>query len=128
MPHNFVQAVVEIAGADGVLTGNAVTPYCEDWRGRYSGDAIAVVFPSNTQQVSDIVRLCVLNQVAIVPQGGNTSLCGASVPLPLTRQVVLNLSRMNKIRALDAINYTMTVEAGCKLASLYDAAEHANRL
>lgn len=128
MSAEFVQAAAAVAGSDAVLTGDSAVPYCEDWRGRYSGDALAVVFPSNTRQVSDIVKLCVARQIAIVPQGGNTSLCGGSVPLPGGRQVVLNLSRMNQIRAVDAINYTMTVEAGCKLASLYQAAEQANRL
>lgn len=78
--------------------------------------------------MSDIVRLCVSRQVSIVPQGGNTSLCGGGVPLKGGRQVVLNLSRMNRIRAMDAVNYTMTVDAGCKLAALYEAAEQADRL
>ena len=63
-------------------------------------------------------RLCAANQIAIVPQGGNTSLCGASVPLPQGGQIVLNLSRMNRIRDIDPANYTMTVEAGCKLADV----------
>jgi len=124
----FIGAAITISGQDAVLTGDEMKPYCADWRGRYSGVALAVLFPANTQQVSDIVKLCVANQVAIVPQGGNTSLCGASVPAGPGNQIVLNLSRMNKIRVVDAINYTMTVEAGCKLAALYEAAEQANRL
>jgi len=128
MPSDFIQAAAAVVGSEAVLTGAAAKPYCMDWRGRYSGDALAVVFPSSTLQVSEIVRLCAARQIAIVPQGGNTSLCGASVPLPQGTQVVLNLSRMNQIRAIDAINYTMTVEAGCKLAALYEAAEKTNRL
>lgn len=125
----LVEAIAAITGNDGVLTGEAAAPYCTDWRGRYSGTAIAVVFPADTQQVSEVVTLCVQNRIAIVPQGGNTSLCGASVPLAETKsQIVVNLSRMNRIRALDATNYTMTAEAGCKLASLYEAAEQADRL
>lgn len=122
-------ALVHIAGSDAVLCGNAAAPYCTDWRGRYHGAALAVVFPSDTQQVSDIVKLCVANNIAIVPQGGNTSLCGASVPQQNgPQQVVINLSRMDRIRELDVTNYTMTVEAGCKLASIYGAAEKSNRL
>jgi FAD/FMN-containing dehydrogenase len=120
-----------IAGNDAVLTGEPAAPYCSDWRGRYSGNALAVVFPSNTQQVAEIVRLCAAHQISIVPQGGNTSLCGGSVPLAQSaggRQIVLNLSRMNRIRAFDAINYSMTVEAGCKLADVREAAEKNNRL
>jgi FAD/FMN-containing dehydrogenase len=125
----FLDAISAIVGRDAVLTGEAAAPHYKDWRGRYSGEALAVVFPSDTQQVSEVVKLCAASKVAIVPQGGNTSLCGASVPLADGgKQVVVNLSRMNRIRALDATNYTMTVEAGCKLASLYDAPEQADRL
>ncbi|HXU93561.1 MAG TPA: FAD-binding oxidoreductase [Gallionella sp.] len=125
----LIQHLAAIVGADAVLTDKAAAPYCADWRGRYRGDALAVVFPSDTQQVSAVVKLCTERSIAIVPQGGNTSLCGASVPLAEAgRQVVINLSRMNRLRALDAVNYTMTVEAGCKLASLYEAAEQVDRL
>ncbi len=128
MKTHFIQSIVAIAGSDAVLAEEAALPYCRDWRGRYSGDALAVIFPADTSQVSEIVKLCAAHQISIVPQGGNTSLCGGSVPLAEGRQIVLNLSRMNKICSLDAINYTMTVQAGCKLASIYDAAEKANRL
>lgn len=118
-----------IVGEDAVLAGDAAAPYCKDWRGRYRGDALAVVFPADTQQVGEVVALCAQHDIAIVPQGGNTSLCGASVPLTEGgNQVVINLSRMNRIRDVDAINYTMTVEAGCKLISLYEAAEQVDRL
>ncbi len=122
-------ALAAIVACDGILTAQAAAPFCSDWRGRYAGEALAVVFPADTRQVSEVVKLCVANNIAIVPQGGNTSLCGASVPLADgSRQIVINLSRMDHIRSVDAINYTMTVEAGCKLASLYAAAEEADRL
>ncbi len=125
----LLSALSNILGHDAVLTGDAAVPYFKDWRGRFSGYALAVVFPANTLQVSEVVRLCAAQQIAIVPQGGNTSLCGGSVPLAdQSAQLVINLSRMNRIRELDAINYTMTVEAGCKLASLYEAPEQADRL
>ena len=87
-----------------------------------------MVLPADTQQVSAVVKLCAEQGIAIVPQGGNTSLCGASVPLAEGKQIVLNLSRMNRIRALDATNYTITVEAGCILADVRAAAERGNRL
>ena len=117
-----------IVGAEHVLTGDIAAPYYSDWRGRYNGQALAVVLPAATQQVSAIVALCAARGIAIVPQGGNTSLCGASVPLAEGEQIVLNLSRMNRIRALDANNYTITVEAGCILANVRAAAEQGNRL
>ncbi len=128
MYSDLLQALSAVVGNAALLTEQAAAPYCQDWRGRFSGAALAVVFPSSTEQVAEVVKLCAAQHVAIVPQGGNTSLCGASVPLPQGVQVVLNLSHMNRIRAVDAINYTLTVEAGCKLASIYAAAEQANRL
>jgi FAD/FMN-containing dehydrogenase len=125
---DLIPSLSAIVGSDAVLTGASSAPYCADWRARFSGTALAVVFPMNTQQVAEVVKLCAANQIAIVPQGGNTSLCGASVPLPQGTQIVLNLSRMNRIRAVDPINYTMTVEAGCTLASVREAAEQHDRL
>jgi FAD/FMN-containing dehydrogenase len=125
----LIEQLGAIVGADKLLVGAAAKPYCKDWRGRYSGKALAVVLPADTQQVSAVVKLCAANRIAMVPQGGNTSLCGASVPLAEDMpQVVINLSRMNRIRNVDATNYTMTVEAGCKLAALYEAAEQVDRL
>jgi len=129
MATEFLNKLYAILEGGAVLTGEAATPYCTDWRERYSGDALAVVFPGDTQQVGKVVSLCVANNVAIIPQGGNTGLCGGSVPLAgKARQVVVNLSRMNRIREVDATNYTMMVEAGCKLSSIYEAAEKIDRL
>ena len=115
-------------GADNVLTEAAAAPYYADWRGCFKGNALAAVFPADTQQVAAVVALCAQCGIAIVPQGGNTSLCGASVPLTEGEQIVLNLSRMKRIRALDPVNYTMTVESGCTLAAVRAAADKAGRL
>ena len=123
----FITSLISIVGSPGVLTADSAQPYISDWRGRYSGSALAVVLPSDTGQVSEVVRLCATNNVCIVPQGGNTSLCGGSVPLSKGEQIVLNLSRMNRIRSIDAVNFSMTVEAGCKLAEVRDAAVEKNR-
>ncbi len=128
MTTDILDLLATIVGDDSVLTGDPSKPYCVDWRGRYSGQALAVVLPGDTRQVGAIVALCAKQHVTIVPQGGNTSLCGASVPLAEGEQIVLNLSRMNRIRELDATNYTITVEAGCILADVRAAAERGNRL
>jgi len=125
---DLIPSLSSIVGSAAVLTGESAAPYCADWRGRYSGNALAAVLPSDTQQVAGVVKLCADRRIAIVPQGGNTSLCGGGVPLPQGEQIVLNLSRMNRIRAFDATNFTMTVEAGCKLADVREAAEKNNRL
>lgn len=124
----LISALSTLVGSDAVLVGEAAAPHYCDKRGRYTGNALAVVFPSDSQQVAEVVKLCATNQIALVPQGGNTSLCGASVPLTEGRQIVLNLSRMNRIRTLDATNYTITVEAGCTLADIRKAAERSDRL
>jgi FAD/FMN-containing dehydrogenase len=126
---SLLDAIATITGGDAILKGDAASGHCRDWRGRYQGEALAVVFPADTQQVAEVVKLCATRRIAIVPQGGNTSLCGASVPLADgAPQIILNLSRMDRIREVDATNYTMTVEAGCKLASIYEVAEQADRL
>ncbi|MGA7593663.1 MAG: FAD-binding oxidoreductase [Gallionella sp.] len=127
MQQNLIDALAAITGSDAVLTGEPAAPYCTDWRGRYTGTALAVVFPSDAGQVAGVVQLCAANQIAIVPQGGNTSLCGASVPLQQGGQIVANLSRMNRIRDISPANYTMTVEAGCRLEAVRTAAEKENR-
>jgi FAD/FMN-containing dehydrogenase len=125
----LIENLKNLLGAENVLSDEAAAPYFQDWRGRYAGKALAVVFPADTEQVSTVVQLCAAQQIAIIPQGGNTSLCGGAVPLADgSSQLVINLSRLNKIRQVDATNYTMTVDAGCKLASLYETAEAADRL
>ena len=105
-----------IVGEAQLLVGNTDTaPYCEDWRGRYRGQALAVVRPGNTPEVAKIVAACAEAKVAIVPQGGNTGLCGGATPLGDRPEVVLSLTRINRLRSIDAANATMTVEAGMTL-------------
>ncbi|AKM31557.1 hydroxyacid dehydrogenase [Pandoraea faecigallinarum] len=117
-------------GADAVLTGETDTAgYTEDWRARYRGEALCVVLPSSTAQVSDIVKLCAAAGVPILPQGGNTSLCGGAVPQTQgPAPVILNLARMRHIRQVDAANGSMVVEAGCILKTVQDAAADVGRL
>lgn len=131
---SLIESLRQLVGTEFVLTGNSAAPYCKDQRGNYSGVALAVVLPADTLQVSAVVSLCATNRTAIIPQGGNTSLCGGSVPLAQTElssnepQVVINLSRMTGIRSIDPVNYTMTVEAGCTLSYIREIAAQHNRL
>jgi len=118
-----------IVGPNAVLTSDADRkPFENDWRDQWHGRAAAVVKPANTDEVSRVVQLLAGARVAIVPQGGNTSMCGASVPDATGTQVVVNLSRMNRVRDVDAANNTMTVEAGCVLATLQQLADSHDRL
>ena len=119
----------EIVGAGYVLTAPEDTkPYFTDWRRQYFAAAEGVVRPADTAEVAAVVALCAREEVAIVPQGGNTGLVGGSVPTGTRREIVLSLSRMNRIRAIDPLNDTATVEAGCVLAALQEAAAQAGRL
>jgi FAD/FMN-containing dehydrogenase len=99
-----------------------MAPFLCDWRKRYFGKALAVLLPSNTAEVAQIVRICAEFHISLVPQGGNTGLCGGATPDQSGSQVVLSLKRMNHIRALDLDNQTITVEAGCILQSIQEAA------
>jgi FAD/FMN-containing dehydrogenase len=119
----------DIVGAAHVLTGAPETkPYFTDWRRQYSAAAECVVRPGSTEEVAAVVGLCAREGVAVVPQGGNTGLVGGSVPTGTRREVVLALGRMNRIRSLDVLNDTATVEAGCVLAAVQAAAADAGRL
>ncbi len=125
---DILQALGRIVGPANVLTSPADTAaYLLDWRKQYSGAALCVARPASTDEVARSVALCAENGVAIVPQGGNTGLCGGSVPTGKRPEVVLSLSRMNRVRALDALNNTITVDAGCVLAAVQDAAARAGR-
>jgi len=118
-----------IVGKSNVLTAPEDTkPYFTDWRRQYSAAAECVVRPGVTAEVSRVVALCAREGVAVVPQGGNTGLVGGSVPTGKQREIVLALGRLNRIRNLDALNDTVTVEAGCVLAEVQRAAEQAQRL
>ena len=113
----------------GVLSQpEATAPYLVDWRGLYHGRALCVARPRNTREVAKVVALAAASGVAIVPQGGNTGLTGGSVPDDAGTSVLLTLERMDKIRSVDPANFTMTVEAGCILKKVQEAASAADRL
>ena len=126
---NLIETLAAIVGAQNVITdAETMHPYLGDWRGRYRGAARCVVRPGTTAEVSAIVRACSAAGVAMLPQGGNTSHCGASIPDKSGKTVLISLSRLNKIRAVDAANNTITVEAGCVLQNLQEAALAVDRL
>jgi FAD/FMN-containing dehydrogenase len=115
-----------IVGEGNVLTADAdIAPYSTDWRNRYRGRPRAVVRPGTTAEVAAAVRCCAEHAVPIVPQGGNTSLCGGATPHEGGHEIVLSLTRMNRVRAVDSDNATLTVEAGATLASVQQAAADA---
>ncbi len=121
-----LKAVVGLAGV--VEDENDLAPYLTDWRGLYRGRSPLVLKPATTEEAASIVRLCAEARVAVVPQGGNTGLVGGSVPDDSGGQIVVSMSRLNRIRALDPEDFTIIVEAGCILAKVQEAAAEADRL
>jgi len=105
-----------------------LAPYLDDQRGLFHGKTPLVLFPRTTTEVSHILAVCNETETAVVPQGGNTGLVGGSVPFETGDEIVVTLSRMNKIRALSRDNNTITVEAGCILGDIQAAARDADRL
>jgi FAD/FMN-containing dehydrogenase len=125
--NDLVTELRQLLGERNVLiAADDVAPYCTDWRGRYSGSALCVALPGNTDEVAAVVRACAAAEVPMVPQGGNTGLCGGATPVG--GEVVVNLRRLNRIRGIDADNNSITVEAGCTLHAVQEAAKAADRL
>ena len=130
--NDLLQSLRAAVGARQVLThedpATDLATYEQDWRRRQRGRALAVVRPGSTEEVAAVVRACAAAGVSIVPQGGNTGLVVGSVPDASGTQVLLSLQRMNRVRALDAANLTLTVDAGCILQAAQQAAEAAGLL
>jgi FAD/FMN-containing dehydrogenase len=103
------------------------TPFLTDWRKTWTGTALAVAIPDSVEDVAKIVRWCAAHDVAIVPQGGNTGQSGGSVPRADGQNIVLSLTRLNRVRTIDPANNTMTVDAGCILQAVQEAAADAGR-
>jgi FAD/FMN-containing dehydrogenase len=128
-PGDLIAALRARLGPHGGLTDPADTaPYCEDWRRLYRGTTPAVLRPATTAEVADAVRLCADHHVAIVPQGGNTSMVGGAAVNDDGSEIILSLSRMNRVRAIDPVDMTLEIEAGVPLKRAQEAAEEAGCL
>ncbi|WP_323120896.1 FAD-binding oxidoreductase [Burkholderia alba] len=125
----FLDACRQAIGTDHVLTDpHDTAPFLTDWRRRYQGSACAVLRPAGADEVAALVKAAVAHRVALVPQGGNTGLAGGATPDGSGAQAVLSLARLNRVRALDPHNNTITVEAGVILAEVQARAREADRL
>ena len=119
----LIADLVAIVGETACITdAQALEPHVTEWRDVLHGRALAMVSPGTTAEVSEVVKLCANAGVAIVPQGGNTGLCGGAIPDESGEQLILSLSRLDRIRAIDAEDFSMVVEAGCILATLQEQA------
>ncbi|MGV3494153.1 MAG: FAD-binding oxidoreductase [Ramlibacter sp.] len=126
--NDLLSSLRAAVGAPHVLTDGDLSAWEMDWRKRVRGKALAVVRPGSTEEVAAVVRACAQAGVPLVPQGGNTGLVVGGVPDTSGREVVLSLTRLNRVRAIDGDNLTMTVDAGCVLQNLQQAAEDAGFL
>jgi FAD/FMN-containing dehydrogenase len=122
---SFIESLKSLLGEPGTLvTAADQAPYLHDWRGRYHGEALAVARPATTAELVSVVCLCNRFQIPMIPQGGNTGLCGAAIPLAgQPSQLLVNLGRMNQVRQTDWDNNTLTVEAGVTLQQVQELAE-----
>lgn len=125
---DVIETLKAAAGDGGWLADDATGKYLVDERDHYRGRTLLVLRPDSTERVAACVRICAEQGIGIVPQGGNTGYCGGATPDDSGSQVVLSLERMNKVRGIDAANHTMTVEAGCILADVQNAAENEDLL
>ncbi|HAC57733.1 MAG TPA: hydroxyacid dehydrogenase, partial [Rhodobiaceae bacterium] len=124
-----LQRLKEIVGEKGFVADERdMAPYLVERRELYKGRAAAVLRPANTEEVSAIMKLAHETGLHVVPQGGNTGLVGGQVPDATGEEIVLSLARMKRIRAVDAENNTLTVDAGVTLAEAQEAAREADRL
>lgn len=129
LTETLTKSLENVVGEAGLIRDSErMQSYLSDWRNAYRGEAALVVRPASTAEVAEVVRLCAQAGIALVPQGGNTGLCGGSIPDASGDQVVLSLTRMTQIRQVDPGNETITVEAGVILQRLQEAAAEAGRL
>jgi D-lactate dehydrogenase (cytochrome) len=119
----LLEDLKSIVGPGGWTTSDAeLKPHLSERRGRVNGRALVMLSPRTTAEVSAVVRACAAARVAIVPQGGNTGVCGGAIPDDSGDQVLLSLARMNRIRKIDGSDFSITVDAGCILANIQKAA------
>ena len=120
-------ALADIVGERYVLGPDSAEsePFVDEARGDYRSHPDCIVLPRSTEETSAVVKACRAHRVALVPQGGNTGLCGGAVAN--AGEVILSLRRMNTIRDVDPLDGTMTVEAGCILADIQSAAREVDR-
>lgn len=128
-PKRAIERLKAALGPKGWTTDSAqMAPHLLEERGIYRGRAAMLVRPATAAEVATVVKICAETRTPLVPHGGNTGMMGGATPFEHGGEIVLSLARLNRIRALDPLNYTMTVEAGCILANVQRAAEDADRL
>jgi FAD/FMN-containing dehydrogenase len=125
---SLIDSLVSVFSGKTISEPNNMAAFLTDWRGKWTGVALAVVQPDSTEDVASIVRWCNEHGVSVIPQGGNTGLSGGATPSATGLNVVLSLTRMNKVREIDVVNNTISVDAGVTLLAAQEAADEAQKL
>lgn len=121
---DFLEQAAALLGPKGFTRDDdLIEPWLTDWRGRYTGKTLGLASPASTQEVAALVKLCGEHGVPIVPQGGNSGMCGGATPHDSGQELLLSLRRMNTIRSLDAEAGQAVCEAGVILQTLHEVAE-----
>jgi FAD/FMN-containing dehydrogenase len=124
-----IEHLTALAGPNGaILDEREMQPYLHEWRDRYVGRSPLILRPNTVERVSAILAYANRERIAVVPQGGNTGLVGGQIPFEGGTEIVLSLSRLNRIRHVDAAGNAITVDAGVTLKAVQDAASAVNRL
>ena len=124
----LIDTLKDIVGPKGWTTdADELEPHLTEWRNAVHGRTPIMVSPASTVEVAEVVRACGAAGVAIVPQGGNTGMCAGAIPDDSGEQIILGLSRMNTVRQIDALDFSIIVDAGCILADVQDAAKEVDR-
>ncbi|BDI61411.1 FAD-binding oxidoreductase [Qipengyuania nanhaisediminis] len=122
----FLDSASDLLGSKGLSRDPAdIEPWLTDWRGRYSGRALALASPASTKEVAALLALCARHRVPVVPQGGNSGMVGGATPDASGAAILLSLRRMNAIREIDTDTGRAICEAGVILQTLHEAAEEA---
>jgi len=120
----FIEEAAQLLGAKGFTRDpDLIDPWLTDWRGRYTGRALGLASPADTQTLAELIKLCAQHRVPIVPQGGNSGMAGGATPDESGNAIVLSMRRMNAIRSFDAEAGQVVCEAGVILQTLHEAAE-----
>ena len=120
---DFLEEAAALLGSRGFTRDpELVGPWLTDWRGRYTGRALGLASPASTAEVAALVRLCAAHDVPIVPQGGNSGMCGGATPDESGEAILLSLRRMSAIRGIDATAREAVCDAGVILQTLHEAA------
>ena len=120
MKNVYDKLLKELTKTEYSYDQNILDNHCIDWRGKFKGSSDIIFFPKSVSSIIKIIKFCFNKNIPIVPQGGNTSLVGGSVPRLNKGEIILNLSKLNKIREIDTISNTITVESGCILQTIND--------